>query len=176
MLLEKSLDEELKKNKDKIQLTVDKDIQFLIRQELLKYNKIFRTKGSAAILMNVNNGNILSLLSLPDFDPNKRDSITDNKYINRATKGVYEFGSVFKTFTLAAGIHEEVVEPETEFKNLEKSITCGKNTISEYDKKIPSNLSKEQTKLLNQLSKSLDQEKNYPGTDTFLKAISKIKD
>jgi len=40
----------------------------------------------------------------------------------------------------------------------------------------PSNLSKEQTKLLNQLSKSLDQEKNYPGTDTFLKAISKIKD
>jgi len=40
----------------------------------------------------------------------------------------------------------------------------------------PSNLSKEQTKLLNQLSKALDQEKNYPGTDTFLKAISKIKD
>ena len=40
----------------------------------------------------------------------------------------------------------------------------------------PSNLSKEQTKLLNQLSKALIQEKNYPGTDTFLKAISKIKD
>ena len=40
----------------------------------------------------------------------------------------------------------------------------------------PSNLSKEQTKLLNQFSKALDQEKNYPGTDTFLKAISKIKD
>ena len=40
----------------------------------------------------------------------------------------------------------------------------------------PSNLSKEQTKLLDQLTKALDQEKNYPGTDTFLKAISKIKD
>ena len=142
--LEKSLDEELKKDKKVIQLTVDKNIQFLIREELIKYNKIFRTKGSAAILINVNSGEILSLTSLPDFDPNQRITITDKNYINRVTKGVYEFGSVFKTFTLAAGIHEKIVEPETQFKNLKKSILCGKNTISEYDKKIPSNLTAEQ--------------------------------
>ena len=142
--LEKSLDEKLKDNKKMIQLTVDKDIQFLIRKELMKYNKIFRTKGSASILMNVNNGEIISIVSLPDFDPNQRINITDTNFINRATKGVYEFGSVFKTFTLAAGIHEGTVEPETEFKNLEKSIKCGKNTISEYDKKIPSTLTAEQ--------------------------------
>ena len=142
--LEKSLDEQLKNNKKLIQLTVDKDIQFLIREELIRYNKIFRAKGSAAILMNVNNGEIISIVSLPDFDPNKRMNITDTNYINRATKGVYEFGSVFKTFTLAAGIHEGVIEPETKFKNLEKSIPCGKNTISEYDKKIPSDLTAEQ--------------------------------
>ena len=142
--LEKSLDEDLKQNKDKIQLTVDKDIQFLIREELIKYNEIFRTKGSAAILINVNNGEIISLVSLPDFDPNQRTNITDENYINRVTKGVYEFGSVFKTFTLAAGIHENIVEPETQFKNLEKNISCGKNTISEYDKEIPSNLTAEQ--------------------------------
>ena len=142
--LEKSLDEQLKNNKKLIQLTVDKDIQFLIREELIRYNKIFRAKGSAAILMNVNNGEIISIVSLPDFDPNKRMNITDTNYINRATKGVYEFGSVFKTFTVAAGIHEGVIEPETKFKNLEKSIPCGKNTISEYDKKIPSDLTAEQ--------------------------------
>ena len=142
--LEKSLDEKLKKSKDTIQLTVDKDIQFLIRQELIKYNEIFRVKGSAAILMDVNTGEIISLISLPDFDPNQRINITDVNYINRATKGVYELGSVFKTFTLAAGFHEGVIEPDTEFKNLEKSIQCGKNTISEYDKKIPSNLTAEQ--------------------------------
>tara|TARA_B100001063_G_C16700890_1_gene522481 strand:- start:98 stop:1291 length:1194 start_codon:yes stop_codon:yes gene_type:complete len=142
--LEKSLDEKLKKNKDTVQLTVDRDIQYLIREELIKYNKIFRAKGSAAILMNVNTGEILSLASLPDFDPNQRINITDKNYINRVTKGVYEFGSVFKTFTLAAGIHERVVEPETKFKELEKSISCGKNTISEYDKEIPSDLTAEQ--------------------------------
>ena len=142
--LEKSLDKQLKNNKNFIKLTVDKDIQFLIREELIKYNEIFRAKGSAAILMNVNNGEIISIVSLPDFDPNERIKITDVNYINRATKGVYEFGSVFKTFTLAAGIQEGVVEPETEFKNLKKSIQCGKNTISEYDRKIPSNLTAEQ--------------------------------
>ena len=71
--LEKSLDQDLKKKQTPIKLTVDKDIQFLVRNELSKFNKIFRTKGSAAaILMNVNNGDILSLVSLPDFDPNKR--------------------------------------------------------------------------------------------------------
>ena len=142
--LEKSLDEKLKKDNDVIELTVDRNIQFLIREELIKYNEIFKAKGSAVILMDVNNGEIISLVSLPDFNPNQRINITDKNYINRATKGVYEFGSVFKTFTLAAGIHEEVVEPETEFKNLKKRITCGKNTISEYDKKIPSNLTAEQ--------------------------------
>jgi cell division protein FtsI (penicillin-binding protein 3) len=142
--LEKSLDKQLKNNKNPTKLTVDMDIQFLIREELIKYNKIFRTKGSAAILMDVNIGEIISLVSLPDFDPNERRNITDVNYINRATKGVYELGSVFKTFTLAAGFHEGIIEPETEFKDLEKSIKCGKNTISEYDKEIPSNLTAEQ--------------------------------
>ena len=142
--LEKSLDKKLRYNKKIIKLTVDKNIQFLVREELLRYNQIFKTKGSAAILMNVNNGEIISIVSLPDFDPNERINITDTNYINRATKGVYELGSVFKTFTVAAGIHESVIEPETEFKNLEKSIECGKSTISEYDKKIPSDLTVEQ--------------------------------
>ena len=72
--LEKSLDDELKKLQEPIQLTVDKDIQFLIRDELLRFNEIFKTKGSAAILMDVNTGEIFSLVSLPDFDPNRREN------------------------------------------------------------------------------------------------------
>ena len=142
--LEKSLDEELKNNKEPIRLTVDKDIQFLIRSELVKFNKIFSTKGSAAILMNVSNGEILSLVSLPDFDPNKREKVSDVNFINRATKGVYEFGSVFKTFTLAAAFDEKIIEPNTEFKNLPKSLSCAGFSINEYDEKIPSNLTAEQ--------------------------------
>ena len=142
--LEKSLDEKLKKTLTPIKLTVDKDIQYLIREELIKFNKIFNSKGSAAILMNVNNGEILSLVSLPDFDPNKRKDISDVIYINRATKGVYEFGSVFKTFTLAAALDEKIIEPKTYFRDLPKSVTCAGFTIREYDNKIPSDLTAEQ--------------------------------
>ena len=142
--LEKSLDVQLKNTQKLVILTLDKDIQFLIRNELVKFNKIFNTKGSAAILMNVRNGEILSLVSLPDFNPNKREKITDKNFINRATKGVYEFGSVFKTFTLAAAFNEKLIEPDTEFIDLPKSLSCAGFLIREYDQNIPSTLTAEQ--------------------------------
>ena len=142
--IEKFFDYELKKSNDPLQLTVDSDIQFLIREELLKAKEIFKNLGSAAILMNVNNGDILSLISLPDFDLNKRENIQDLNYTNKITKGVYELGSVFKTFTLAAGFDEGIIEPDTEFKNLEKKLICAGHSIEEYDKKMPSDLTAEQ--------------------------------
>jgi len=142
--IEKFFDYELKTRKEPLQLTVDIDIQFLIREELMKFQQIFQYIGSAAILMNVNNGEILSMVSLPDFNLNKREDIKDVNYINRATKGVYEFGSVFKTFTVAAGLNEEVIEPETEFIDLPKKIKCAGRSIGEYDNKIPSDLTAEQ--------------------------------
>ena len=142
--LEKSFDEELKQRKKPLQLTVDVDIQFLIRKELSKYQKIFDAKGGAAILMNVNNGEIISMVSLPDFDLNKRETIVDVNYINRVTKGIYELGSVFKTFTIASGINYGLIEPDTKFLDSKKSINCGDSyTINEYDNKMPSDLSVE---------------------------------
>ena len=142
--IEKTFDYELTTEKKPLKLTLDKDLQYLIKEELSKSKDIFQNIGSAAILMDINDGNILSMVSLPDFDLNKREKINDVKYINRATKGVYEFGSVFKTFTLAAGLQYNVVEPETEFKDLKKRITCAGNSISEYDDKIPSDLTAEE--------------------------------
>ena len=142
--LEKSFNEALRNSKNPIKLTVDKDIQFLIRKTLIKYQEIFKSKGSAALLMDINNGNILSLISLPDFNPNERQNITDVNFINRVTKGTYELGSVFKPFTFASALNEELIKPETEFLDLPKSIRCDKHRIGEYDNKIPSDLTAEQ--------------------------------
>ena len=142
--LEKTFDYELRTSRNPLKLTLDTDLQYLIREELIKSETIFQNIGSAAILMDVNNGNILSMVSLPDFNLNKREKINDLKFINRATKGVYEFGSVFKTFALAAGLNYKIVETDTEFKDLKQRITCGRNTISEYDDKIPSDLTAEE--------------------------------
>ena len=142
--LEKTFDYELRTSREPLKVTLDTDLQYLIREELIKSEGIFNNIGSAAILMDINNGNILSLVSLPDFNLNKRKKISDSKFINRATKGVYEFGSVFKTFALAAGLNYKIIKTDTEFKDLKKRITCGRNTISEYDDKIPSDLTAEE--------------------------------
>ena len=142
--IEKFFDQDLKTRKEPLKLTVDTNIQFLIREQLLKFQEIFKSQGSAAILMDVNNGDIISMVSLPDFNLNKRQDIKDLRFINRATKGVYELGSVFKTFTLAAGINEKEIEPDTLFENLPKNLTCAGSPIREYDDEIPSDLTAEE--------------------------------
>ena len=124
-------------------MSLDTNLQYLIREELMKSKEIFKTVGSAALLMNINNGEILSLVSLPDYDLNKRSSITDHTYTNKITKGVYELGSVFKTFTLAAALENKVIETDTVFKNLESKVSCAGKEIKEHDK-LPKNLSAEQ--------------------------------
>ncbi len=142
--LERSFDKQLRLNKKPLVISLDTNIQYLIREELVKFQKVFNNIGSASILMNIDNGEILSMVSLPDFDINKRKTIDDVNYINRATKGVYELGSVFKTFTLAGALNEGVVETNTLFKNLPKKISCAGRPIGEYDEKIPSDLTAEQ--------------------------------
>ena len=141
--IEKSFDKELKDGRKQLVLTLDKEIQFIIRNELLNAQNIFKNVGGAGILMNINNGEILSIVSIPDFNLNHRANISDKKFINRATKGVYELGSVFKTFTVAAGLNYNLISPSDVFTNLEKKMKCGGRTISEYDEKLPRDLSVE---------------------------------
>ena len=144
--VEKFYDNDLnikEKNEIPLILTLDSNLQHLIREELIKAKSDFNNIGSAAILMDIHNGEILSLISLPDYDLNKRISIEDEIYTNKITLGVYELGSVFKTFTIAAGIENKIINPDTMFKNLEDKLTCDKYTISEHNK-LPKNLSVEQ--------------------------------
>ena len=144
--LEKFFDEKLKNSKTNnfsLNLTLDSNLQHLIREELVNARKNFQTKGSAALLMDVGNGKILSLISLPDYDLNKRFSINESIYTNKITKGVYELGSVFKTFTLAAGLEYNIINPDTIFNNLETKIFCAGRKISEHDR-LPNKLNAEQ--------------------------------
>ena len=144
--VEKFLDKDLnniKKINHPLRLTLDSNLQHIIRNELVTAQKNFNNKGSGAILMNVDSGDILSLISLPDYDLNQRVSISDNIYTNKITLGVYELGSVFKTFTIAAALENKLINPDTIFKNLENSLTCDKYTITEHDK-LPKNLTAEQ--------------------------------
>ena len=144
--VEKYFDRELKDKSlisQPLELTLDINIQHLISEELNKALKIFDATGGAALLMNVENGEILSLVSLPDFDINKRESVKDKKYLNKITKGVYELGSIFKTFTIALALDNDIVKPYTVIENIPRSIKCSKHEISDI-KEFPKHLSVEE--------------------------------
>ena len=144
--VEKSYDLKLKEKNDKnknLKLSLDSNLQFLIRNELLNGINTFSAKGSAALLMNVTNGEVLSLVSLPDFNLMERKDISDTELMNKITLGVYELGSVFKTFTIAAALEKGIVDTDTEFQNLENKIKCRDKWISEHDE-LPKNLNVEQ--------------------------------
>ena len=143
--VEKYLDKELKNKKllsNPVRLTLDTNIQHIIDEEMNKSLQTFKADGGGALLMNANNGEILSLVSLPNFDINNRASITDKNYINKITKGVYELGSIFKTFTIALALEKNLVSPNTIIENIPRKIKCSVHEISDI-KQFPKDLSVE---------------------------------
>ena len=144
--VEKYLDKELKDKKtitNPLQLTLDTNIQHIIDNELNEALTTFKATGGAALLMNVNNGEVLSLVSLPNYNINQRKTILDKNYINKITKGIYELGSIFKTFTVALAIEKNLVNPETILENIPRKIRCSIHDISDI-KEFPKNLSVEE--------------------------------
>ena len=144
--VEKYFDRELKNKKliDKpLQLTLDSNIQYIVSKELNSSIKTFKATGGAALLIDVNNGDVISLVSLPNFNINQRDTIKDEKYINKITKGVYELGSIFKTFTIALALDNKIVKTDTIIKNIPKKIRCSIHEITDV-KDHPKNLSVEE--------------------------------
>ena len=144
--IEKFFDKELKDKKlidIPLELTLDSNIQYIIYKELKDSIKTFNATGAAALLMDVTNGDVISLVSLPNFNINYRESIKEKKYINKITKGVYELGSIFKTFTVALALDNKLVKAETVIKNIPKKIKCSLYEIADM-KDHPKNLTVEE--------------------------------
>src|SRR4029078_8664823 len=87
-----------------VELSVDLRVEHALRDELLKAKEKFHTKAASGIVSNVKTGEIVAMVSLPDFDPNNPKEAHDPDRINRLTTRVYEMGSTFKAFTLAMAL------------------------------------------------------------------------
>ncbi|MEK9945895.1 MAG: penicillin-binding protein 2 [Alphaproteobacteria bacterium] len=101
--IEKGRDEVLAGGQD-VTLSIDIRIQHALRAELLASVDEFQAIGAAAIVMDAHNGEILGMVSLPDFNPGAMKKADADRLFNRATLGVYEMGSTFKAFTTAAAL------------------------------------------------------------------------
>ena len=123
-------------NKDLV-LSIDLPVQAIIEKVLAGGINIMNARGGSAILMDAHNGQLISLASLPDFDPNHRPALplrgdpSLSPLFNRAAQGVYELGSTFKIFTAAQVIEEGLVTPET-LVNIKGPLFFGKYKIKDH--------------------------------------------
>lgn len=126
--IEKSMHQRLTESSKPLELTIDMGIQDTVREELLKAVEKYKAIGAAAILMDVNTGEIISLVSLPDYNPNIKIPLDDKKLFNFITQAAYEPGSVFKTFNTALGLESGKVKITDKF-DATKPIVIQKRTI-----------------------------------------------
>ena len=84
-----------------VTISLDLGVQHVLREELSRAIATYRAKAAAGIVMDVHSGEVVGLVSLPDYDPNRREQALDKDRLNRINFGVYEMGSVFKVFTVA---------------------------------------------------------------------------
>jgi cell division protein FtsI (penicillin-binding protein 3) len=87
-----------------VELSIDLRVEHALRDELLKAKEKYKAKAASGLVSNVRTGEIVALVSLPDFDPNNPKEAHDPDRINRLTTGVYEMGSTFKALTLAMAL------------------------------------------------------------------------
>jgi cell division protein FtsI (penicillin-binding protein 3) len=95
---------------DPLRLSVDVRVQFALQQELSRAVDEFSALGAAGIVLDAVTGEVLAMVSLPDFDPNQARTASPNAMFNRASLGVYEMGSTFKAFTTAMALDAGTVK------------------------------------------------------------------
>ena len=130
---------------DPLILSLDLGVQSAIGHVLQGGMQLMNAKGAAAILMDIHSGEIISMVSLPDFDPNDRVQKASKKngsqssLFNKAVQGRYELGSVFKVFTAAMALEDGIVNQNT-LVDTSSPIIWGKHRISNYHR-LPEELS-----------------------------------
>ena len=120
-----------------LELSLDLTVQAAAEQVLAGGMSIMNAKGAASVLMDIHTGEIISMVSLPDFDPNNRPPVltngdqSDSPLFNRAVQGVYELGSVFKIFTVAQAMELGLVNPDTMI-DTQGPLTWGRFRIRDF--------------------------------------------
>jgi len=102
--MERGLDEVLRDHHGPAALSIDVRLQYILRDEIARQMADFRAVGGMGVIMDVNTGEVLAMVSLPDFDPNNLNTATPETTFSRATLGIYEMGSTFKIFNTAMAL------------------------------------------------------------------------
>jgi cell division protein FtsI (penicillin-binding protein 3) len=114
-----------------VELAVDIRVQHALRDELIKARTKYKALAAAGLVLDARTGEIVSMVSVPDYDPNNPREALDPSRINRLTTGVYEMGSTFKALTLAMAIDSGRMNLNSVF-DARVPLQYGKHTINDY--------------------------------------------
>jgi cell division protein FtsI (penicillin-binding protein 3) len=114
-----------------VQLSLDLHAQHALRDELQKGMERYKAKAAGAAIMDVRTGEVIAMVSLPDFDPNKPADALDPNNINRMTVGVFEMGSTYKALTTAMALDAGKITLNSTF-DTRSNLRYGKFTIHDY--------------------------------------------
>lgn len=114
-----------------VQLSIDMRVQHAVRDELMRAKNKFSALHGMAVVTDVDTGEIVAMVSLPDFDPNLSGNPTDEAYLNRLTTGVFEMGSTFKALSFAMALDSGRIGLNSSF-DARGALHFGRFKISDY--------------------------------------------
>ena len=117
--IERFYDKSLLSSSD-VHLSIDINLQQSIRSNVIETVKHYNAQSGLALVLDISNGEILSSVSYPDFDPNNKN-LNNNNLINRVIQSNYEMGSTFKPLTAANGFDYSVINSDMIF-DIKKSV------------------------------------------------------
>ena len=96
-------------------LSLDLRVQMVLEDEIARSAETFSAHTGAGVVLNIKTGEVLGLASVPEYNPNNRDTISPHQEKNTATNAIYDLGSVFKPLTVAMALDRGVITPNEEF-------------------------------------------------------------
>ena len=129
--MEQSQNKRLTSDPHPLQLSIDLRLQHILKKELQATVEEFNAIGAAGVVYDVRTGEVMAMVSLPDFDPHDPTGLDPDTLFNRATLGVYEMGSTFKIFNTAMALDTGKMRVSDYF-DASKGISIGRFTISDY--------------------------------------------
>jgi cell division protein FtsI (penicillin-binding protein 3) len=128
--VERSQDARLREGGAPLQLSIDVRLQHILRREIQAQIDDFTAIGGAGMIFDVRTGEVVAMVSLPDFDPQEPGEADDANRFNRDTLGVYEIGSVFKIFNTAMALDAGAIKLSDSFDT--HPLHIGRFTITDY--------------------------------------------
>ncbi|MGE4061874.1 MAG: peptidoglycan D,D-transpeptidase FtsI family protein [Rhodospirillaceae bacterium] len=129
--IERTFNETLTQDSAPLRLSLDVRVQHVVRETLAASISRYRALAGSAVVMDVRNGEIVSLVSLPDFDPKAMGTASTDARFNRATLGLYEMGSTFKLFTAAMALEEGTANLNSTY-DASQPIKIGRFSIDDF--------------------------------------------